>query len=127
MVKNAKKSTTIKITDWLLDKLLHSVISDGYGMRGKSRWVEEAVLDLIEQDNFSEDVYWDNVSDNAPFEKTISLRFSLFCLDKLNEAKVHVRQDFPKVDGVKSCIIRTAILKRAVEGLSRSRREPNDN
>lgn len=127
MPKIEKKSTTIKITDWMLEKMLHNVVSDGYGMRGKSRWVEEAVLDLIKQNGFSEDVYWDFMSDNAPFEKTISLSFSVDSLDSLNEAKTHVRKNYPKIEGVKSCIIRTAILKRSVEGLSCSRREQNDN
>ena len=112
MEKNNKKTTTVRIPLTLEKKLLTSVIHSNYGMKGKSRWIEEAVLRLLELSNYPEHVNWDLTSENNISTKTMSLSFSLNTIDELDKAVVEVRQSFPKMEGVKSRIIRAAIMQR---------------
>ena len=112
MEKSNKKTTTIRIPLTLEKKLLTSVINSNYGMKGKSIWIEEAILRLLGTNNYPEHVNWDLTSENNILTKTMSISFSLNTMDKLDKAVVEVRQSFPKMEGVKSRIIRAAIMQR---------------
>ena len=54
MQKNKNITVTFKIPAALNRKLDESVINNNYGMRGKNRWIREAIVDLFTYENFSE-------------------------------------------------------------------------
>lgn len=114
MTKVVKKNTTIRIPLPLEKKLLSAVVDSNYGMRGKSRWVEEAILNLLNTEGYSDHVNWDLTSENREKTKIMSLSFDKNTMDKLDSAVVEVRKYYPKLEGVKSRIIRAAIMQRVL-------------
>ena len=87
------------------------IVSDGYGLRGKSKWISDVlckflmcgddafVLDCI---GYSEEL--------ERLDKTVSVRLSPMAESSLNEWVVKSRMQMPTLEGVKSKIIRTAII-----------------
>jgi len=91
------------------------VNKDGYGFRGKSKWASEAIEQLLSLKNFTELVNYNHKMINQLTEKdTLYIDFDLN--KKLLESIPKVRKDFPLLEGVKSCIIRTAIIQRIIRG-----------
>ena len=42
-----KKRVPFRISDAIRQRLLHSVVESGYGLKGKSRYVEDAIRELL--------------------------------------------------------------------------------
>ena len=110
MTKKAK--ITFAITESLKKDLLKSVISDGYGLRGKSKWISEAVIDLIKIKDFEDLIaYNDGMHGFNKMETAIVDP----AIEKIvEESVVVVRKKHPALEGVKSRIMRTAIIQRIV-------------
>lgn len=105
----------------LKDDLIHRVIEDGYGLRGKSRWVSEAIASLLAIDNFAEYVnYNDQMELTEKNIQTITINYEIKL--KLEEAVIKVRQQYPAMEGVKGRIARTAILQRLLRSKSSGHR-----
>lgn len=86
------------------------VISDGYGLRGKSKWVSEAISRLLEIANYPELVsYSDEMQD---FDKVENVVIDHATKSDLDQAIIAVRTKYPTIEGVKSRIVRTSILQR---------------
>lgn len=90
------------------------MIKEGYDLKGKSKWVSEAILQL-----FSMISYTDLVKIND--EMRIFGKVDTVCVDKglkkqLDNAVVDVRKKYPTIEGVQSRIIRTAIVQRLLRG-----------
>ncbi len=108
-----RSSTTksFKIPASLEFEMNKKLVSDGYGLRGKSKWIcdsickfltfqdKEFVLECIE---FSEEL--ENLT------KSISFRPTTLVDRLLDEWIVNVRMKMPTIEGLKSKIIRTAII-----------------
>ncbi|MFO1259161.1 MAG: hypothetical protein U1E78_12230 [Gammaproteobacteria bacterium] len=90
------------------------MIDDGYGLRGKSRWVSEAVERLLEVENYPEYVHLSEEMTNLKQMETIFLDRTL--IERLEDAILAVRTKFPLVEGVRSCILRTSIMQRLLRG-----------
>ena len=105
-----KSKLTFVVPDNLQKDLRARVIKDDYGLRGKSKWVSEAIEKLLELANYPELV---NYSDEMHrFEKVETVVIEYPIKIKLEDAILKVRQQFPTLEGVKSRIVRTAILQR---------------
>lgn len=107
-----KSKITFSIHSSLKNELQGHVIKDGYGLRGKSKWVSEAINTLLKLKNFWELV---NYSDEMfGFDKTETIVIEYSLKSKLDKAIIQVRREFPILEGVKSRIVRTAILQRVL-------------
>ncbi|MBU0744637.1 MAG: hypothetical protein KKE11_04645 [Gammaproteobacteria bacterium] len=105
-------TATFKISDNLNRKLDEKIITDGYGMRGKSKWIREAVEKLFTYIDFSELV---SLSDDLEYANhPISVRLSRRLLLDIEKMVVSIRKEYPELEGVKSRIIRTAIIQRLI-------------
>lgn len=107
-----KMTTSIKINDSLERLLLKRIVEDGYGLRGKSRWVCEAVEGLLQLEHFPELVEYADEMDNL--NQMVSLRLTEALMDEVEEAVIKVRAQYPSLEGVKSKIIRAGILQRLI-------------
>ena len=107
-----KIMTSIKLARSTEQAILEAVVRDGYGLRGKSRWVEEAILTFLNTYNFLEFV--DIASAEEAFDKTLSMRLYEATANKLEEALLQVRQQYPLMEGVKSNIIRASVMQRLI-------------
>lgn len=104
----------IKVS-FVLPKGLHQdlqerVVLDGYGLKGKSQWVAEAVMQLFQLEHFTDLVKVNDVMQG--FEKLESILIDRKLKLQLDDCVLQVRRKYPEVDGVQSRIMRTAILQR---------------
>lgn len=94
----------------LQDELKERVVKDRYNLKGKSRWVQEAVEKLLAVANFPDLV---KINDEMKgFEKLESVVISRDLKKQLMEAVIAVRKKYPELDGVQSRIVRSAIVQR---------------
>ena len=108
--------TSIKLQKKLHHKLQQAVINDEYGMRGKNRWIIEAIEAFLALPDYPNLVDIANYSDQLT--EIISLRFPDSLLRKLDEAVIHVRRHYPAMEGVKSNLIRASIFQRLIRNVT---------
>jgi hypothetical protein len=104
--------TTIKLSPSIHQKMLAQIIEDGYGMRGKSRWIQESIASLLSLENYPELV--DIAVDIENLRDVISVRLNSGVVDQVEKAIIEVRKCYPRIEGVRSNIIRAGILQRMI-------------
>jgi len=109
-----KITTSIKIPKSVVQKLLEQVVHDGYGMKGKSIWISEAIDAFLKLPNYPELV--DIATDMEQLEDGMSTVLSEDLIRRIDQSIVEVRKNFPSLEGVKSNIIRASIMQRLVGG-----------
>jgi hypothetical protein len=105
-----KVMTSIKLQKNLHRRLEERVISDGYGMRGKSKWIIESVESLLGLEDYPTLV--DIADDMDHLSDVVSIRVPEPLMLRIEKAVVHVRIQFPAIEGVKSNLIRASIIQR---------------
>ncbi len=110
----AKSPATVKIPKSIHQQMLEQIIRDGYGIRGKSKWVCEAIDRLLKLPDFHELV--DIANEMLELTDIVSIRISPELLDKIDKAIIEVRKHYPAIEGVKSNIIRASIFQRLLRG-----------
>lgn len=108
MIKKTK--FTFVVPGQLQKELRQQVISDNYGLRGKSKWISEAIQNFLKIDHYYDMVNLGN--ELHGFEKTESIMLDHDTKMLLNEAILVVRTKYPLLEGVQSRIIRTSVLQR---------------
>lgn len=108
----AKVTTrSFKIPKDLEIKMNKKIVTDGYGMRGKSRWICDAItLFLSSDESFCLDCI-EYADELEQLNKSVSFRPTLTADSMLKEWVVKARKKFPTLEGVKSKIIRASILQ----------------
>ena len=104
--------TSIKLQKLLHFKMQQRVISDGYGMRGKSKWIVEAIESFLQLSDFP--TLTDIADDMDHLSEVISIRLTDDLMNKLDQAIIEVRRHYPAMEGVKSNLIRASIMQRLI-------------
>ncbi len=104
--------TSVKLQKQLHLHLQQQVISDGYGMRGKSRWIIEAVESLLQLPDYP--VLVDIAGEMEELSDIISIRLSEKLAREMDQAVINIRRQFPAMEGVKSNLVRAGILQRLI-------------
>jgi len=90
---------------------MESVIDDDYGMRGKSRWISEAIQSLLKLGNYVNYIKNEAViSPKLGKHQTIKIPADTYKL--IDEAITAVKKEQPRLEGLQSRIIRTSIMQR---------------
>lgn len=110
--------TSIKLQNRLHYKMQQRIINDGYGMRGKSRWLIEAIESFLQLPDYPTLV--DIAGDMDQLSDIISIRLSEDLNVKLDQAIIQVRRHYPAMEGVKSNLIRASIIQRLIRSTSDS-------
>lgn len=108
MLKKVK--VTFVLPHRLQKEFKERILQDGYDMKGKSRWVSEAIENLLDNHEFCELVQINDIMKG--FEKLESVVIPKELKIKLDHSIVDVRKQFPAIEGVQSRIVRTAIVQR---------------
>ena len=105
-----KIMTSVKLQKKLHFNMQKRVIEDGYGMKGKSKWIIESIESFLELSDYPDLV--DIAEDMDRLSDIVSLRIPEYLMDKMDKAIVKVRRKYPTIEGVKSNLIRASILQR---------------
>jgi hypothetical protein len=105
-----KLRTTIRLPKAVRQEVLTRLVDEGYGLRGKSRWIGEAIKQLLVLPGYHQYVdIADEMNGHSEIE-TIMLAPEL--KQQLNAALLEVRRQYPQLEGVQSRIIRSSIMQR---------------
>jgi len=104
--------TSVKLQKNLHFKMQQRIISDGYGMRGKSKWIVEAIESFLTFSDYP--ALADIACDMDQLSEIISIRLSDQLMDKIDGAIISVRKQYPAMEGVKSNLIRASIMQRLI-------------
>ena len=107
---SVKSKVTFAVPLSLKNEIREHVIKEGYGLRGKSKWVSEAVNNLLSLNDYPELVSYNDEMHGFDEIETIVLEYKLK-LD-LDKAILQIRKEYPTLEGVKSRIMRTAIMQK---------------
>lgn len=110
MILQKKVMTSIKLQKNLHRRLQQRIIEDGYGMRGKSKWIIEAVESLLELIDYPTLV--EIAEDMDHLNDIVSIRLPENLMLRIEKAVIHVRKQYPTIEGVKSNLIRASIIQR---------------
>jgi hypothetical protein len=113
MTTDKKIMTSIKLQKKLHMKLQQRVIEDGYGMRGKSKWIIEAIDTFLQIPDYPTLV--DIADDMDQLSDVICIRLPEEVVLQIEQAVIHIRKQFPSIEGVKSNLIRASILQRLLK------------
>lgn len=105
-----KVMTSIKLQKKLHHRLQQRVIEDGYGMRGKSKWIIESVESLLELADYPTLV--DIAEDMDQLSEIVSIRLPEDLMNRIEKAVIKIRKQYPTLEGVKSNLIRASIVQR---------------
>lgn len=104
--------TSIKLQKNLHRRLQQRIIEDGYGMRGKSKWIIESIEALLTLSDFPTLV--DIADDMDQLSDIISIRLPEELMQRIEHAVIQVRKQYPTIEGVKSNLIRASIVQRLI-------------
>jgi len=107
-----KIMTSIKLQKLLHLKLQQGIINDGYGMRGKSLWITEAIESFLELADYPSLV--DIAGEMQQLTDIVSIRLSEDLANKMEKAVIKIRQQYPAMEGVRSNLIRASIMQRLI-------------
>ena len=105
-------TTTFKLSSPICQKLLEQVVKDGYGLKGKSRWIKEAVENFLMIPNHPELVAI--ADDIEKLDKSICIRIPADFANKIERAVTEIRKIYPNLEGVRSNIFRASIMQRLI-------------
>lgn len=107
---NKKTRISYFLSDGILTDVKENMAKNGYDLKGKSKWISEAVAQLFLINNYHELVMINNQMHG--FEKLDSISVDKIFKSNLDAAVIAIRRQFPSIEGVQSKILRTAILQR---------------
>jgi len=106
----SKVKVTFVLPETLQRDLKEQVVKDGYDLKGKSRWVGEAIKMLLMNQNYPDLV---KLSDEMNgFEKQESVILDRPLKIEIADAALTIRKKYPALEGIQSRIVRTAIVQR---------------
>lgn len=105
-------TTSVKISEDLEERLLIAVVKAGYGMKGKSRWITEAIEEFFKLPTEDMLDYVDIASEGGSLRKVASFRLRKDLSHLIDDGVITVRKKFPSMEGVKSNIVRASIMQK---------------
>jgi len=103
------KKTTYRLPSDLRESMLESVAKK-YGKKGKSKWIKEAIADLIAKDAGLSSVGLGE--DYETYDASDVLVMDSVAYENLQTAMTTIRRQDPLFEGVQSAVIRAAIRMR---------------
>lgn len=107
-----KKRLSVILSDNAVKEIHASMLEEGYSLREKSKWISEAIEDFLTLKDYQSLVVMAELVDDLVKQETISVTQEIE--DKLEEAIINVRKEYPTLEGVISLIVRASIVRRLV-------------
>lgn len=113
LVNKKKIRLSYYISENMLLDIKDNMIKNGYDLKGKSKWISEAITSLFQLNNYIDLVYINEQMKG--FEKLDSSSVEGSLKKQLDLAVIDIRKIHPSLEGVLSKIIRTAIIQRLLQ------------
>ena len=107
-----KKRISVIMSSNAVKEIHKKMLDEGYSLREKSKWVSEAIEDFLTLKEYQSLVEMAELVNDLTKNETIYITPDLE--DKLDEAIIKVRMQYPALEGVKSLIVRASIIRRLV-------------
>lgn len=111
-MSNKTKKITVRFSKRLKTEMQTALVKLGYGLHGKSRWLNETVILFLKQPNFVELVEHGIDINQAPLSDVEAFYMGTDILKTMKAALVTVRIQHPLFEGVQSALIRAAVIYR---------------
>jgi hypothetical protein len=112
-------SRSFKVGELLPSEVRAAAIVEGYGPKGLSRWVSEAIVEFVK--DLRARMWEVGTGDNVEgFNRVFKLQLSEAAEDAIERAVAVIRGVTPNEEGVRSAVVRSAIRDR----LTSSRKHP---
>lgn len=107
-----KKRLSVILPDNAVKEIHARMLEEGYSLREKSKWLSEAIEDFLKLKEYQNLVEMAELVDDLVKPETIYITPDIE--EKLEEAIIKVRKQYPTLEGVKSLIVRASIVRRLV-------------
>lgn len=107
-----KRRISVILSENAIREVRERMLSDGYSLREKSKWVSEAIDSFLDLKEYHSLVKLAELVDDFSRKEVIYISNELD--SKIDQAIVDVRKEYPNLEGVKSLIIRASIVRRLV-------------
>ena len=107
-----KKRLSVILPENAVKEIRVRMLQEDYSLREKSKWIAEAIEDFLALKEYQRLVEMADLVDDLAKLETITITPEIE--DKLEEAIIKVRKEYPILEGVKSLIIRASIIRRLV-------------
>lgn len=109
-----KYTFTFTMPNKMKNEISERVMKDGYGTRGKSRWICEAIDRFLDLENFFELI--EHADKMRNFDRIEATKVNYVLKKKIEHAVLKIRKRRPLMEGVRSKIMRAAVLQRILRG-----------
>lgn len=116
------RRVSIRLSQRLKNRLPTCVTEDGYGLRGKSQWVAEAVTSLLLREGWEGALLAERV---APTDSQETFQFPADLVQRIQEEVRRVDRLYPGLYASQSTIVRAAINRRML-GIYRDADQPEN-
>lgn len=104
--------SSVKLPKEICERLTSKVIEDGYGLRGRSKWIVDAIYSLFSIDEYEQ--YVEIASEQKKCTQAVSIRMPEKLAVKLDKEVIRIRLLHPELEAIKSNIIRASIMQRFI-------------
>jgi hypothetical protein len=107
-----KKRLSVILSNNAIKEIHTRMLDEGYSLREKSKWISESIEDFLKLKEYQTLVEMAELVDDLAKTETVYITPEME--EKLEEAIVKVRKEYPTIEGVKSLIVRASIIRRLV-------------
>jgi len=104
--------SSVKLPEALYNQVTSKVIADGYGMRGRSKWIVDSIRALLALPEFEQ--YVEIASDLSNCTHPVSIRIPEDLAMTLEKEVIRIRKIYPEVEAIKSNIVRASIFQSLI-------------
>lgn len=110
VAKIITKKITVRFPKRLKVEMQKALAKSGYGLRGKSKWLKDAITTFLRQADFVDYVEHGIDINQAELTDVEAFYLDVDTIQNLKKAFVKVRVKYPLFEGVQSSLIRAAIV-----------------
>lgn len=116
MLERKTKKVTVRFPKRLKTAMLTALVNSGYGLRGKSKWLAEAIHLFLKQAHFAELAEQGMVINQAELTEIEAFYLDFVTIQKIKSATIDIRKQYPLFEGVQSALVRSAVIYRLMLG-----------
>ncbi len=116
MQEKKTKKVTVRFPKRLKSEMQNALVKSGYGLRGKSKWLAEAIQLFFKQSNFVELAEQGIDINQAELTEVEAFYLDPATSEIVKTASIDIRKKHPLFEGVQSALIRSAVIYRLMLG-----------